>query len=51
MTRWTKCRNKTCKTQVLAIPGVPRYCPACLKAHRLALLAQYRHVEPEARHV
>ncbi len=50
MTRWTKCRNKECTAQVLAFPGVPRFCPACLKAHRLALLAQYRHSDSAVRH-
>ena len=50
MTRWTRCHNKACATLVLAFPGVPRYCPACLKARRLALLDQYRHVTPAVRH-
>lgn len=45
MTRWTKCAEKTCRTRVLATPGVPRRCPACQTARRQAMYQRYLHLE------
>lgn len=48
MTRWETCRVKGCDRWVLAYPGVPQYCPACLRARRQELYQRYLHHETQA---
>ena len=48
MTQLARCRVKGCQTWVLAFPGVPQYCLACLKARRQELYERYLHREAQA---
>lgn len=47
MTRWTPCREKDCHTWVLAMPGIPRRCPACVRKVRQAQYVRYLRLEQE----